>query len=136
MSNPHEDIIIDLMPLYFAGEASAASRDMVEAYFAAHPQFEKAMRAAQDSSVPVPANPSTYNGTVAFKRIRSQLRWRGVLIAIGIFCSISPFTFIYEHDHLRYFMWRDSPGTALGYACVAAIAWIAMFVLKRRSSTT
>lgn len=133
MTNPHEDIILDLLPLYFAGEASAASADVVEAYFAAHPQFAKAIRAAQLTSAAVPGNASANGAPVAIKRIRSQLRWRATLIAIAIFCSISPFTFIFENDHVRYFMWRDSPAIALLYSGVAAIAWIALVVLTRRT---
>jgi hypothetical protein len=137
MNNPHADIIIDLLPLYFAGEASAASRELVDAYFAAHPQFAKAMHAAQSNSVsvPIPAAASATGGTAAVKRIRAQLRWRAALIAIGIFCSISPFTFVFENDQLRYFMWRDAPAMAIAYASVAACAWIALFHLIRRTST-
>jgi len=136
MTNPHEDIILDLVPLYFAGEASAASRDLVETYFSAHPPFAKAMRAAQVNSVPVSANASANGGMVAIKRIRSQLRWRASLMAIAIFCSILPFTIIFENNHVRYFMWRDSLATALFYSGVAAIAWIAVFVLSRRTNTS
>lgn len=134
-TNPHEDIILDLLPLYFAGEANAASRGVVEDYFAAHPQFAKAVRAAQINSVAVPGNASVTGGPVAIKRIRSQLRWRAALIAIAIFCTISPFTFIFENDHVRYFMWRDSPAAALAYCGVAALAWIALLLMIRRINT-
>ena len=135
MTDPHEDIILDLLPVYFAGEASAATRSLVDTYLAAHPQFAKAMRAAQGTSMAIPASASPNGGTVAITRIRSHMRWRAALIAVAIFCSLSPFTFIFENDHLRYFMWRDAPAMALSYAGAAIVAWIAMFAVGRRINT-
>jgi hypothetical protein len=135
MTKLHEDIIVDLLPLYFAGEASAASGALIEAYFAEHPQFAKAARLAQQSSIVMPAVAVSSEGTLAIKRIRSLLRWRAALIALAIFCTISPFSFFYNDNRLHYFMWRDSPAMALTYAAVAAAAWIAAFLLGRRTST-
>ena len=134
MTQLHEDIILDLLPLYFANEASAASVALVDNYFAAHPQFAAAARAAQGHSVQIPLKPPENGGTAAIRRIQMQLRLRAALIAVAVFCSISPFSFTYEHGHLRYFMLRDSTATALVYACVAAIVWIAVFALGRRTS--
>jgi hypothetical protein len=108
---------------------------LVEAYFAAHPQFAKAMRAAQMNSVSIPPTGSANGGKVAIRRIRSHLRWRAGLMAIALFCSIAPFSFIFENDHVRYAMLRDSPATALAFAGAAAIAWIAMIALGRRTET-
>jgi hypothetical protein len=134
MTNLHEDIILDLLPLYFANEASAASVALVDTYFAAHPQFAAAARAAQGRSIPIPPRLAENGGTVAIRRIQNLLRLRAALIAVAIFCSISPFSFTYDHGHLRYFMLRDATATALVYATVAAIAWIAVYALGRRTS--
>ena len=39
-----EDLVRDLLPLYFDGEASADSRAVVEAWFASRPEFARAAR--------------------------------------------------------------------------------------------
>ena len=57
MTNLHEDIILDLLPLYFANEASAASVVLIDNYFAAHPQFAASARAAHGHSIPIPPRP-------------------------------------------------------------------------------
>ena len=136
MSYPHEDIIIDLLPLYFSGEASQASRELVETYLAAHPQWAKAARAAQTDVVPLAGQVSTKGGALAIQRIRSQLRWRAALIAVAIFCSITPFSFIVEHDQLRYFMLRDAPLTAMAYGAAAIMCWVVTFVMGRRNHSS
>ena len=40
------DIVIDLLPAYFSGEASAATKALVEEYFRQDPDFEKFARGA------------------------------------------------------------------------------------------
>ena len=40
------EVIIDLLPAYFSGEASAATRALVEDYFRENPDFEKSARSA------------------------------------------------------------------------------------------
>src|SRR6476620_2964116 len=43
------EVIVDLLPAYFSGEASAATRALVEEYFREDPEFEKSARAATGS---------------------------------------------------------------------------------------
>ena len=133
--NLHEDVIIDLLPVYFSDEASAASREMVDAYFEAHPQFAKTVRAAQMHVTHIPGNASANGGHDTIKRIKTQLKWRSFLIAAGIFCTVAPFTFIFENDHVVYFMWRDAPVTAAFYAGVAVLAWLWLWLSGRRADT-
>lgn len=135
MMNLHEDVILDLLPVYFADEASAASREIVDAYFEAHPQFAKTVRAAQMNVTHVPGNASVNGGHVAIKSVKKQLRWRSALIAAGIFCSISPFTFIFEGQRVTYFMWRDAPMIATFYSVAAALAWLLLWLSIRRANT-
>jgi hypothetical protein len=135
MMNLHEDVILDLLPVYYAGEASQASRDIVDAYFEAHPQFAKTVRAAQMHVTHVPGNASANGGQVAIKRVKAQLKWRSMLTAAAIFFSIAPFTFIFDSDHIVYFMWRDAPLTAAFYAGAAALAWLWLLLAARRANT-
>jgi hypothetical protein len=38
------DVIVDLLPVYFSGEASAATRALVDDYFARDPAFADRVR--------------------------------------------------------------------------------------------
>ena len=134
MTYLREDVIADLLPLYFSGDASEATRAVVDAYFAAHPDFANTMRAAMANGVVIPGQPADNGGTRAILKIRSQLKWRAALIAAGIFCTISPLSFIVENDKLVYFMWRDAPGSAAIYSACAVLAWGALWVLTRRTN--
>lgn len=135
MMKPDEDVILDLLPLYFSGDASAASRAMIEAYFEEHPRFAQAMRASQVSAPGVPGAAAPNSGHAAITRVRTQLKWRSALMAIAIFCSIAPFTFALDSGRIVYFMWRDAPLTAAVYAGVAALVWIAIGLSARRANT-
>lgn len=129
------DIIIDLLPLYFADEASPASRALVEDYLAAHPDFADTMRASQEATASIPANSPENAGHRAIKRIRTELGWRAALIAIGIFTTLLPFSFVYNNGTLEYFMLRDAPLAATSFVCIAALVWSALWYLIRRMNT-
>lgn len=135
MMNPDEDVVLDLLPLYFGGDASAASCAMIEAYFEEHPRFAQAVRAAQVNVPGVPGAAAPNSGHAAITRVRRQLRWRSALMAIAIFCSLAPFTFAFDDGRIVYFMWRDAPLTAAVYAAVAALVWMAIGFSVRRSNT-
>lgn len=127
--NLPEDVIVDLLPSYFADEASPATRAIVDDYFAAHPRFAQAMRAAHSLELPDPGVGD--GGKEALRRVRRRLKSRSLLFALALFCSVTPFAFIFEDGVLRYLMWRDAPLTALCYASVGLIAWGALWFVDR-----
>lgn len=135
MTTLHEDVILDLLPAYFTDEASAASRAIVDAYFEAHPQFARTVRATQMAITQVPGAASSNGAHAAIKSVKQQLRWRSALIAAGIFCTISPFTFIFNDQRVVYFMWRDSPLAASFYTVAALLAWLMLWFSTRRVNT-
>ena len=135
MTTLHEDVIIDLLPLYFAGEASVASCALVDDYFAAHPVFARTMRDTLQETPDVPAPASDNHARTALKRIKTGLRWQAALIAIGIFFSLLPLSFMYRFGKLEYLMLRDEPLQAAVLACIAVADWIALWLLLRRMNT-
>lgn len=127
-----KDIIIDLLPLYFSQEASAATTTVVEAYFAEHPEFAAAMRKAQHQPPQISGTPKPDSGAVAMTRLRRLLRWRAGLQAVAIGCSLAPFSFIFADGRLSWMMLRDAPGSALAYGLAGVGAWLAFIVFNRR----
>jgi len=134
MTNLPEDVIADLLPAYFSGEASAATRAVVDAHFAAHPQFARAARASQRADVALPPVDAADDSHEAIRRVRKHLRRRALLIALAVFCSVSPFAFIVKDQVLVYAMWRDAPAMAACYAVTALAAWAALWLSKRANA--
>ncbi|OYU45680.1 MAG: hypothetical protein CFE44_06230 [Burkholderiales bacterium PBB4] len=129
-----ENIIIDLLPAYFAQEASADTCALVDAYFAEHPAFAATMRASQNTATPHIGSPQPGSDVQAFRRVQSLLRWRSSILAAAIFCSLAPFSFVFQDGTLTWSMLRDAPGASLAYGAAAVVAWGAYISLKRHIS--
>jgi hypothetical protein len=104
----------------------------VDAYFAEHPQFERAMRASQKADVHVPVSAPAGGEQLAMQRVKGLLRWRGTAMGLAIGFSLTPLSFLVQDDRLTWSMLRDAPGTAVVYAMAAMVAWVAYAVLRRR----
>jgi hypothetical protein len=138
--NISENIIIDLLPAYFAKEASAETCALIDAYVAEHPAFAKAMRAAHKpeghgTHLTNLGTPHPSSAVQAMGRVQGLLRWRSTLMALAIFFSLAPFSFAIQNGQLQWAMLRDAPGAALLYAIAAVIAWGAFVVLKRKMNS-
>lgn len=135
--NITKDIINDLIPLYAANECSPATRALVEDYLRQHP--DEAAELRQIMSTPVllrPGSAANLDEMEALQRARCRVRRRAWLLGLAIFFSLCPFSVekLPGQDHAHW-MFLDSPGSALIYAGVAVILWIAYFTCRSRSQT-
>ena len=55
------EVIIDLLPAYFSGEASTATRRLVEEFFRENPDFEKSARSAAGPLESLKVSPGMLN---------------------------------------------------------------------------
>lgn len=86
----HPDILTDLVILYHAGEASQASRALLEAEAARNPQLAEALSARPRTGAPaLPGNPAPDERKV-FRKVRTRYQaisfaavWTLVLLAIA-----------------------------------------------------
>src|SRR5512140_1348056 len=85
------DVITDLLPLYFSGEASADTRAMVEEYFAADPEFERMARRMAESVELLKSTKVKNNDDVleeqALIRARNKVRSRNMSLGAVPFAS-------------------------------------------------
>jgi len=84
MTEITQELIMDLLPVYFSGEASEQTREAVETYFAENPGFEKLarrMHAKILESAPVEMSPDHEART--FYQMKIGLAW-GVLVLVGV----------------------------------------------------
>jgi ferric-dicitrate binding protein FerR (iron transport regulator) len=130
--NITKNIIRDLIPLYAARECSADTRAAVEEYFKTNPQdADELCRTAATPSLGAAPAPKELDEMRAFREVRRRLRRRSWLMAFAIFFSLAPFSF-FSDGHRTFWLLRDAPASALAYATVGVVCWIAYFVLGHR----
>lgn len=120
------DIVIDLLPVYESGDASADTRAAVEAFLAQDPEFARIVKAARHTSSQSRASAATEdNGTerLALERTRKALRRKSWTIALAVMFTLLPFTFAFRGGDFVFFMWRDEPGSRLFLISAAWLWW-------------
>jgi len=139
--NVTQEVILDLLPLYLAGEASPATRALVEEYMKQDPELAQRIRrqwAESFEKVVPPALPPDLE-LRSLRRTRKLLGWQRWLLgfAIGFSSLALSFQISFDDGHFRefHFLLRDFPaelGTlvALGLAC-----WIPYLLIRRRLRT-
>jgi hypothetical protein len=129
------EVIIDLLPAYFSGEASAATRALVEDYFREHPDFERSARDAGGwlDRLNVSASaPDPEKEKLALERARMVLETRSTFLWMAIFFTVL-LAFFRVHDHkIVWLFWEDSMRGVI-FAAMAAFLWgMYLFTRKRK----
>jgi predicted anti-sigma-YlaC factor YlaD len=136
------EVILDLLPVYLAGEASPATRALVEEFLAQDPEFAQSVRSQQEDTslrTLLPELPPELE-LKSLRRTRYLLGWQRWLFGLGIGFSVVALTseFSFKEGHLRefHFLIRDYP-SAFGTCVVIGLAcWIAYFCIRHRLRTT
>ena len=134
------EVIQDLLPLYLAGEASPATRRLVDEHLAADPELARLARAAADPEFALVATPSASPAPTAAKSAldatRRRLRRRSWLMGCAIFTTLLPFSMHGNETGIQFFLLRDAPGTAALSFAAAAGLWLAFWRASRRLRVT
>jgi hypothetical protein len=132
------EVILDLLPLYLAGEASPATRALVEEYMRQDPELAERVRlqSADQFALAAPSALPPDLELRSLRRTRRLLSWQRWLFGFGIFFLATSLSneSQFEGRHLKefHFLLRDYPlefggSLALGIAC-----WIVYFLIRRR----
>lgn len=133
MTNLTREIVKDLLPLYAAGEASAETRAAVEEWLRSDPELARLVDALRgDGSAPAKAAVAPGADQAALAATKALLRRRTWLLALALFFSGLPLSFVAGSDGIRFLMLRDAPGAALACVVVAVALWIALGAVARR----
>ena len=136
--NVTREIVKDLLPLYVSGEASPDSRALVESFLRGDPELSRladALRAGElpplsKASVPPDA------GRAALEKTKGLLRRRTWLLALSLFFTGLPISFVFDSNGLRFPLLRDAPVFASASLVVAVALWIAYGATTRRLRVT
>lgn len=120
------DVILDLLPIYLADEASEATRALVEQYLADDPALAKLIEQSNqnqwDVEVPLPLNKE--HEMKSFEKTKQMLLHQRLLMAFAIMTTLMALIFHGDENGARW-LWADSPEVAAVILLVALIFWVA-----------
>jgi hypothetical protein len=134
------EVILDLLPLYLANEASPATRLLVEQYLSQDDDLAEHVRSqisAGDTRAPVELPPELELRSLSRTRalLRRQRRLFGMAIGLSVLSATSKISLRGSQIESFHFLIRDYP-LAFGALSIAAIAcWIAYAHTARRLKT-
>jgi hypothetical protein len=135
------EVIIDLLPAYFSGEASAATRTLVEEFFRENPDFEKSARSAADplESLRVPPpNLDPEKEKLALQQARLVTETRSSFFWLAVISTLMLFLFRIQDGHVIWIVWSKTGGNfgVRGPIFIAMAAFFWLFYLYARTRTT
>ncbi len=128
------DVVTDLLPAYFANEASADTRALIEEYFRDDPEFARLAKDKNDAELFGPAERVHLmkdQELEALIRTRTSLRVRSIWLAFAIVFTLFPLNCVFSSKGLVWIMIRDAPAMAETCIIAAIVCWV-MYLKARR----
>jgi hypothetical protein len=128
-----ENVMNDLLPLYFANECSDDTKKLVDEYFGEHTAYEQLVRQQYQNPF-AGKNIPLLQHSEEVRALKSTRRWmkaRSFVLAFAIFFSLCPFSF-YSSDERSYFLFLERPMEALIFVPIALVFWGIYFGIKRK----
>ena len=129
------DVILDLLPLYFAGQVSADTKTLVDEFLKTDPDFA---RMSQRFDVMMKDRGHVPEAAAAerktFERTRLLLRYRNQTIGVAVAFSLMPFAFGFNDRGVYWILWRDHSAIAASWLLAGIACWIAAYVIGRRAA--
>ena len=134
--NITREVVTDLLPIYFSGEASSDTKSLVEEYFRDNPDFERMAHRAGMPLETLRTAPPVAAGSEKEKRdlesVRCGLDRRKWLFGVSLFLTLSPLSFYFTHGHLSSLMGPNALWEAAFDWSMAAFFWLLYFAQPRR----
>jgi hypothetical protein len=134
--NVTREVVTDLLPIYFAGEASGDTKVLVEDYFRQDPDFERIARSAATPLETLrsarPSAPSAEREKRDLQSVLWGLRRRTWLFGVSLFLTLAPLSFDFTHGLSR--MIRGGHWHAAFDWSLAAVLWFLYFARLGRTA--
>ena len=145
--NVTRNVINDLLPAYFAGEASDDSRRFVEDYFRQDPEFERMAREGaqrlESLAHIAPLSPALAQEKSALNRVRQLIRNQRRLFGIALSLTLNAVLIGFSFDissgnagvttRVHWLLLPFQRDLVLGLGTVAAVLWAAYFIRAPRA---
>jgi hypothetical protein len=127
------EVINDLLPAYLVGEASDASRALVEEFLRGDPEFAALVR--NEQSIELLKQPITLaadHEKQSLTRLKRLIKLQTWFLALALLFSVVPFSVKIEDGSIRFFMLQNTTWLAAIYWSIAALFWLGYFLIRRR----
>ena len=136
-----DKVIMDLLPLYFADEASEDTKILVESYFNQHRDFAGKMQDRFTNKLPedIPISFKPEDEMIVLKRTKRLLGFRSISLFIAIFFTALPFSFgdvSWSEIEGVHWLWAQYPAGAVISGIIGLMSWIGYFMIRNRLRTT
>jgi hypothetical protein len=139
------EVIVDLLPAYFSGEASAATRTLVEEFFRENPDFAKSARSAAGPLESLKAAPSRLGAALdpekeklALERARLVTETRTSFFWLAVISTLMLFLFRIQNGKLIWIVWsKTSENSGIRgpiFIAMAAFMWLFYAYARTRTS--
>jgi hypothetical protein len=127
--NITREVVTDLLPIYFSGDASNDTKSLVEEYFRDNPDFERMARSAGTPLETLRTAPAVAAGSEKEKRDLESVLWglkrRQWLFGLSLFFTLTPLTFFFTHGRIEA-LWEGAFDWSM-----AALFWFLYFARLR-----
>lgn len=133
----NRDVILDLLPIYLADEASEATKTLVEQYLAEDPALAKLVEQSNqnqwDKEISVPLNKE--HEMVTFEKTKHLLFQQKLFLALAVATTLFFIAFRFDENGVEW-LWVSSPQLGWGVFLVASLFWAAFlnvaYLLNRK----
>jgi hypothetical protein len=133
--NVTREVVTDLLPIYFSGEASGDTKVLVEDYFRQDPDFERIARTAATPleilRAAAPVAPSSEKEKRDLESVLWGLRRRKWLFGVSLFLTLAPLSFDFSHGRIVSLVVPAAPWHATFDWSLAAVLWFLYFARMR-----
>ena len=132
------EVIIDLLPAYFSGEASLATRTLVEDFFKENPDFEKSARSAGGALETLKVSPPALDPEkekLTLERARMVTETRTSFFWLAVLSTLMLFLFRIQNGKIIWIVW-SAPSGGRGALFIAMAVFFWLFYFFARSRTT
>lgn len=120
------DVILDLLPLYLANEASEDTRALVEQFLADDPALlklvEQANQVPWSAEIPPPLNKE--HEMISFEKTKQMLFQQKLFLALAVGTTLLLIAFRFDENGAEW-LWINSPAAAWAIIIVAGLFWTA-----------
>ena len=135
--NITRDVMTDMLPVYFSGEASEDTKRLMEEYFRANPDFERIARRAEtpleELRSAAPILPAAETEKRDLEWVREELFRRRLAFGLALLFTLAPLMSIYRDGHL---VW-EAVLSEVAFFCwgIAPLFWVQSFTRLTRRTT-
>ena len=131
------EVIVDLLPAYFSGEASAATRTLVEDFFRENPEFEKSARSAAGPLESLKAAPPRLDPglhaekeKLALERARLVTETRSSFFWLAVISTLMLLLFRIQNGKIVWLLFHGDPSGGIFLVAFALALWGIYFIQR------